>query len=74
MGSRRTHSYTVIGDSVNIAARLCGKASPGQILVSHPVLERLGKQLKFETLEKVELKGKSDLVQLFNITDFDATS
>ena len=69
MGSRRTHSYTVIGDCVNVAARLCGKASPGQILVGDPIVERLEEKLSYETLERVELKGKTNKVQVYSVTD-----
>jgi adenylate cyclase len=69
MGSRRTHSYTVIGDSVNIASRLCGKASPGQILVGDPVIDKLRESLVYETLDRVQLKGKTNKVQVYSVTD-----
>lgn len=70
MGSRRTHSYTVIGDSVNIASRLCGEAAPGQILVGDPVVDKLSKTLIYETLDRVKLKGKTNKVQVYSVTDF----
>ncbi|MFN3197898.1 MAG: adenylate/guanylate cyclase domain-containing protein [Bradymonadia bacterium] len=62
MGATRTLSYTVIGDTVNTASRLCGHAGPGDILVSQQVVEAMGRALEFELREPAQLKGKSQPV------------
>lgn len=39
VGSRRRTQYTVLGSAVNLAARLCGKAEGGQILMSRDTFD-----------------------------------
>ena len=67
MGSRKTHSYTVIGDCVNVASRLCGKAKSGELLVSDPVLKLLGPQILYRDLEDAQLKGKSHTIPVYQV-------
>lgn len=46
------------GSTVNLAARLCAQADPGNVLVSNGVAELcLGKGMKFAAMRKVRLKG-----------------
>jgi adenylate cyclase len=68
MGSTRTLSYTVIGDTVNTASRLCGHAGPGEIIVSDPVLHALGGRIQYEERSAASLKGKSRPVPIYRVT------
>ncbi|WP_434384806.1 response regulator [Melittangium boletus] len=58
--------YTCIGDAVNVAARLCALAGPGEILVGERTVTVLpGHEAGFEELPPVRLKGKPHPVPLF---------
>ena len=67
VGSSKALSYTVIGDTANTSARICGIATAGQILVSESTLVRLGNRFEFEELAPAHLKGKEKAVRIFNI-------
>lgn len=65
-----TTDITVLGDVPNTAARLSSSAAPGEILVSEPARAAAG--LAADDFEKrtLELKGKSEPVEVFVLTDY----
>ncbi|WP_119462358.1 adenylate/guanylate cyclase domain-containing protein [Rhodospirillaceae bacterium SYSU D60014] len=69
MGSVERMDYTVLGDAVNVAARLCSLAERGQSLVSQTTFEAIGEitDLRIEALAPIQLKGKRDPVQLYQV-------
>jgi adenylate cyclase len=67
VGSSKALSYTVIGDTANTSARLCGIALSGQIIVSEGTLHALGDRFKVEELAPAHLKGKEKPLRIFNV-------
>jgi class 3 adenylate cyclase/tetratricopeptide (TPR) repeat protein len=60
--TRRT--YGVLGDEVNVAARLMGKAEPGRILVSKRIADAAGRY-EFRPLGKAMLKGRQSPLPVY---------
>ena len=69
MGSERQMDYTVIGDAINTAARLCSIARGGQVVMSRRVVDAVGDRCARKTLEPVVVKGKRDPLEIFELLD-----
>ena len=73
LGSPKKMEYTVIGDNVNVAARLTSIAKPGEILITRRTYD-LTKDLvslKLEERGKISVKGRKFKVDVFNVLGFE---
>ena len=76
MGSNQRMDYTVIGDNVNLGARLCSAAKAKQILLSEFAAQRLGElsDVELVPLEPIQVKGKQAPIRIFEARRKDAST
>jgi PAS domain S-box-containing protein len=67
IGSSRTMSYSVIGDTVNTASRLCSAARAGQILVSDSTYGFIRNHFSVTRLRPLQVKGKLQPIHIFEV-------
>ena len=67
IGSKELMDYTVIGDTVNLGARLCSAAGPDEIITSDSVWFETKKTFNYKKLKPIKVKGKRSEVQVYKI-------
>jgi adenylate cyclase len=72
IGFEGRSDYGAIGTVTNLAARLCGEAQPGQVLISKRVLASVDELIQAEPVGALSLKGFVKAVPAFKVIGFKA--
>jgi class 3 adenylate cyclase len=69
IGSSTRTDYTVVGNHVNVAARLATAAEPGQILISERTMATVQDRVDWVPVEDLVMKGVKRPVKVFAVTE-----
>jgi adenylate cyclase len=67
VGTEDRMEYTVIGDSVNVAARLQDRARPGSILLTRRTYVAVKSLVDAKSLGALKVKGKEEEVEVYEV-------
>ena len=67
VGTKESAEFNVLGDVVNVAYHLQGRARPNKIIVSSSTIAAISNEFRFQRVGAVNLKGRLQGVQAFEV-------
>ena len=67
VGGGKRRQYDIVGDTVNLASRLCGQAGKGEIVIPESMRDRLSTPPEMTSMGAVQLKGLDEPVPLYKV-------
>jgi class 3 adenylate cyclase len=67
VGDNLRMDYTAVGDVTNLASRMESAANPGHVLISKNTYRLVKDYFEFETLSKIEMKGKKEPQEAYKL-------
>lgn len=71
LGTQEQMQYTVVGDAVNLASRLCNEAEAGEIIIEASLYDGLRETHAMEVAagKQIRVRGKQEGVVIYNVID-----
>ncbi len=67
IGGRFRRTYTILGDTAALAARLMARAEPGEVLAAEEVVDRSRTSFETRSLEPFHVKGKAEAIRAVSV-------
>jgi class 3 adenylate cyclase len=69
IGSEKVMDYTVIGDTVNVAARLQSYANSGDVVISEATYQQVKDRIRTEWFEPIAVHGRNEPVVVYSVKE-----